>query len=191
MNKRSKKKPYGANIAANNESLMETAIHPFSTKKHPCEKGDMPCIRSLTDSEGHVVQEDDDIKRVFPEYFQNLFNTSCAKDSANLFDTMQACVTEERNVHMTKSYTAEEGLTGLNQMHPTKAPGPDGMPALFYQKFWQIVGGDIIDMVLDIRSNGRNPKEVNTTFVVLIPKVKGLKLLWISDLVVSVMYPIS
>ncbi|XP_074313486.1 uncharacterized protein LOC141648659 [Silene latifolia] len=34
----------------------------------------------------------------------------------------------------------EEVLEALNQMHPLKAPGPDGMNGLFYQTYWHIVG---------------------------------------------------
>ena len=32
-------------------------------------------------------------------------------------------------------------------MHPEKAPGPDEMTVLFYQKFWDIVKDDLTRMV--------------------------------------------
>lgn len=28
----------------------------------------------------------------------------------------------------------------LELIHPLKAPGPDGMPCLFYKHYWDIVG---------------------------------------------------
>lgn len=34
-------------------------------------------------------------------------------------------------------------------MHPIKAPGPDGLPPLFFQQFCDIIGGDGVQLVCD------------------------------------------
>ena len=41
---------------------------------------------------------------------------------------------------LSSEFSADEVKTTLFQMGPTKASRTDGMNALFYQKFWHIVG---------------------------------------------------
>ena len=52
-------------------------------------------------------------------------------------------VTEDMNESLNRNFTREEVATALKQIHPTKAPGLDGMFAIFYQKYWSIVGCSI------------------------------------------------
>jgi hypothetical protein len=47
---------------------------------------------------------------------------------------MDAKITDEMNVDLCRSFSAEEISDALFQMGPLKAPGPDGFPARFYQR---------------------------------------------------------
>lgn len=67
----------------------------------------------------------------------------------------------------------EEVRKAVFQMGPLKAPGSDGFPGLFYQKYWEVVGDDVFNTVKEFFQNGHILKEMNHTNVALIPKVSN------------------
>uniref|UniRef100_A0A2N9H9Z1 Reverse transcriptase domain-containing protein n=2 Tax=Fagus sylvatica TaxID=28930 RepID=A0A2N9H9Z1_FAGSY len=77
------------------------------------------------------------------------------------------------NASLLQPFLPEEVTHALFQMNPSKSPGPDGMTALFFQKFWNIVGTDVTTAVLDFLNSGRMLGSMNFTHIALIPKVKS------------------
>ena len=57
-------------------------------------------------------------------------------------------------------------------MEPLKAPRSNGLPPLFYQKFWPSIGEDVLCAILNCLNLGSIPPSINRTFITLIPKVK-------------------
>jgi len=68
-------------------------------------------------------------------------------------------------------FTATEVKTATFEMGALKAPGPDGFQALFYQKFWDLTGSSLRDLVLGVFNGREFPEDLNKTFLVLIPKI--------------------
>ena len=56
-------------------------------------------------------------------------------------------------------------------MSPDKAPGIDGMPPIFFQKFWRIIKKDLVGAIQTFFHTGHLIKSANHTSISLIPKV--------------------
>ena len=50
----------------------------------------------------------------------------------------------EENDWLLHLFTRDEFKAALWKMHPDKSPGPDGLNPCFYQKFWQVVGDEVV-----------------------------------------------
>lgn len=58
----------------------------------------------------------------------------------------------------------------IKKMCPTKAFGPYGMLALFFQQYWNIVESDVVRTIQNVFTFGLISTAFNGTFFVLIPK---------------------
>jgi hypothetical protein len=67
-------------------------------------------------------------------------------------------------------FTGGEVLVALDSIGDLKAPGPDGMPAKFYKRFWR---NWVKAKVLVVLNGGKMPQGWNDTIIMLIPKAKS------------------
>ena len=74
------------------------------------------------------------------------------------------------NSMLLSEFTQMEVKQTINQMALLKAPRPDGMPPLFYQYYWNLIGDDISNFVLHYLNSATLPDHLNHTFITLIPK---------------------
>ncbi|XP_061993946.1 uncharacterized protein LOC133711884 [Rosa rugosa] len=81
------------------------------------------------------------------------------------------CVTPVMNAQLCSPYSGEEIKRALFEMYPTKSPGPDGMPPLFFQHYWETIGEEVTAAVQSFLHTGQILKKINFTHICLIPKV--------------------
>ncbi|KAK2422548.1 hypothetical protein QL285_033075 [Trifolium repens] len=130
-------------------------------------------IKRLKDVHGCWWHGEENVERIFVDYFTEMFTSSDPIEVEKTCEVVAGKLNVDQVMWCSQPFSREEVEEAIYQMHPLKAPGPDGLPALFYQKYWNIVGTEVCKLVLDILNNSTSPKSVNNTFIVLIPKCKN------------------
>ena len=146
-------------------------FHSRATQRYQRNK-----INGVRDGRGHWKHDPKEIANEFLKYFAKLFyiSNNCQPELA--LDTIQSLVTDDMNRSLSEEFIKDEVKMALNQMAPLKSPGPDGMPPLFFQHYWDLVGKDITTSILFFLNLASLPKNLNHTFITLILKVKNLEL---------------
>jgi hypothetical protein len=76
------------------------------------------------------------------------------------------------NDMLLEPFTDDEVKRALFKLFPTKAPGLDGFPTHFFQQHWDICGAEVWLVVLRVLNGEENVEDINSTCIVLIPKVE-------------------
>ena len=130
-------------------------------------------ITSLRKADGLWCNGQDEVSATIVDYYQDLLKTT---NPTNFEDTTQfisTTISKEMNAQLVSAFNAWEVQEAIKQMALLKAPGLDGMPPLFYQTYWDLVGDEVTSSVLHFLNSVSLPTNLNHTFVTLIPKVKN------------------
>jgi hypothetical protein len=128
-------------------------------------------IKQLKDPTGNFVEGIDQLNPIILDYFSNLFSTDMNVVEPDFLEKVVPKVTEDMNEKLISPFTAEDVKKAGFSIGDLKAPGLDGLHALFYKKFWHLVGNEIIVAVLKAINERAIPNGWNETVIVLIPKV--------------------
>ena len=127
-------------------------------------------ITEISDEWGAKWETEERIGDAFAKYFQDLFTSAGPRQMDSVLEKVDRRVSDMNNV-LLKEFTIEEVGIALNQMAPLKAPGLDGFSASFFQKYWAVIGNEVSRVILYFLNNGVLNKELNLTYIALIPKV--------------------
>jgi hypothetical protein len=129
-------------------------------------------VGTIVDEMGQKRDSPEGVEHAFVDYFSNLFTAGQIEDLDRCLQPLEGRIDDGMNEALNKNFSAEEVHTALFQMGPLKAPGPDGLNANFFQKNWALMGDEVCYAVLEILNSGIMPKNLNKTYIALIPKVK-------------------
>jgi hypothetical protein len=134
-------------------------------------------IVKLKGPDGGIREGNSLIKPIITDYFSELFSTEMSETDHELLQKVQPKVTAYMNEHLLEPFTEEEVKKALHGIGDFKAPGTDGMHAVFFKKFWGLIGNNVTKEVLDALNSGVIPHGWNDTAIVLIPKVNDPELI--------------
>ncbi|KAF7128180.1 hypothetical protein RHSIM_Rhsim11G0009900 [Rhododendron simsii] len=126
-------------------------------------------ILRLKAHDGVWKESDGDINLEIGHYFSSLFTTDGPRDISSTIEFITPKISGEMNRSLTKHVADEEIRVAVFQLGALKAPGPDGYPGLFFQKFWNEIREDTC--LAGFFQGGFLLKKLNHTNIVLIPKV--------------------
>ena len=117
----------------------------------------------------------EEIQKGFTTFYQKLYQSQHHMQAPEIQDQLKEItlpsLTESQKADLNKPFLRAEIEQAIFQIGALKAPGPDGIPAGFYQLYWSIVQNDVISTIQAFFHLGYLLKSLNHTFLSLIPKV--------------------
>jgi len=129
----------------------------------------------LKDWVGNWIQGDREIVEFIKNGYAELFSSSHTYSILSKWNPpcWPNYLNEEEIANLSLPISNEDIKTSLWSLKAFKAPGPDGLHAGFFQRFWLLVGDSLREEVKGIFSLGMILKYLNHTRITLIPKYKN------------------
>ena len=132
------------------------------------------CIQQLKGDKGATVTDTDDIIRVVTDFYAKLFDRkhTDSQTTDKLLRNINRKISDGDRISLDRPITKEELEFAVMKLQGGKSPGPDGIPAEFYQTYWPHIRDMYLDFVNSVRINSF-PDEKNTSITTIIYKKKG------------------
>ncbi|XP_077215844.1 uncharacterized protein LOC143850484 [Tasmannia lanceolata] len=146
------------NLGDSNSSFFHSAIKSRLHRNH---------IVSMENTQGTTTNDPHQISEILVEHFHKLLNNG--KSGCHPLPHSFSTLTSDEAA-MLSAVSSEEIKNAVFSMKGDKAPGPDGFNGRFFHKFWYLVGSKFSTAIKNIFEKKKMLKEINATFVALIPK---------------------
>jgi hypothetical protein len=118
-----------------------------------------------------VITDQNQISEHVINFYKDLFCTNIVlQDSLLAEEVIPSLVTEDINAVLTMLPSHAEIKNAVFALNKDSAPGPDGFGAFFFQHYWDIVKGDVINAVLEFFTTSWILPGFNSNIIALLPK---------------------
>jgi len=126
-------------------------------------------IEYIQDVLGNKISDPKQIQNSFVNYFKDLFTSQNLHKVEETVEVVKNKITKHMLEDLNKPFTSEEVYCAIKDMRGLVAPEPNGIPTLFFHRYWDVIGHETTQVALDILNRG-DPTPFNTTHICLIPK---------------------
>ncbi|XP_015084239.1 uncharacterized protein LOC107027648 [Solanum pennellii] len=130
-------------------------------------------IHKIVTENGDWIQGENNIAQEACEHFNNIFTGEDKHISEHNLECIPRMVNQDQNTQLTKVPDLDELKEVVFSMNPNSAAGPDGMNGYFFQKCWNIIKNDLIEVLHAFFSGQMIPKYFSHSCIVLLPKVNN------------------
>ncbi|KAL2922721.1 LINE-1 retrotransposable element ORF2 protein [Bienertia sinuspersici] len=130
-------------------------------------------LYSIFDMQGQQQKDPDSGSKAFLEYYEHLIGSTDEGERQKVLREVVEVgpmLNAAQQDRLMTPFTRAEVKEAIFSMDGSKAPGPDGFNAQFYKDNWDIVSELVTKAVLEFFEKGKLLKEINATFISLIPK---------------------
>jgi hypothetical protein len=123
----------------------------------------------------HLLEDPVELSSHIYSFYKELFSAgprSGVSLAADLWPP-RARVSADENAELTLPFLPEEVARAISGMKACSAPGPDGLPVVFFQKFWDHLKTVIMPMFQEFYTGTLVMSRLNFGVINLIPKVTG------------------
>lgn len=128
-------------------------------------------IHSVKDSNGDWRNDKEGIMHAFNDYFKDIYRGNEDNGEQNALQYIHPLITPHDNNLLLKEVQDYEVRNVVFSLGANKAPDPDGLSGMFYQKSWNVIVNDITKMVRNFFKYGTLPEKINETHIILVPKI--------------------
>ncbi|KAL2898143.1 hypothetical protein RDABS01_039925, partial [Bienertia sinuspersici] len=130
-------------------------------------------VYAIRDRDGSIKDSPEGIQAAFMDYYkEQLGKAMTGRAHVHPEIVMKGPVLQEdQKSKLVQPFTKEEVRKAIFSIPGNKSPGPDGFGTHFYKHNWDLIGEEVTTAILDFFESGKLLKEINNTFLILIPKV--------------------
>ena len=132
-------------------------------------------IFQLEQEEGTITGQEN-LKNYITDFYRGLFGVE-APNNFSMDEDLTSDITQisaEENNILTKAFSEREVHEAIMQMEKNKVPGPDGFPAEFYRRFWEIIKCDLLNMFESFHRGELPLYHLNFGHIILLPKKENV-----------------